>query len=268
MEIGYDLLGLLGLIAFMAGIVDSIAGGGGLIIVPALLLAGLDPVTALGTNKLQGSFGTFSSTLTYARAGQVDLKKWAPLVVFCGLSSMLGAWLVMRFSTEWLLAIMPLLLLAVAAYFLISPNIRDEGSKNRISIGAFGVSFVPLIGLYDGFFGPGAGSFFMLAIIILLGLAAIPATGLTKYLNFGGNLGALLLFIVSGKVLWLLGLIMGLCNFMGAYLGSKLAMRVGARLIRPLLVFISCAMALRLLMNPANPLRQMIASVFGNGFGL
>ncbi len=253
----------MGLAAFCAGLVDSIAGGGGLIIVPLLLLGGLDPVATLATNKLQSSFGSFSATLSFARAGHMDLKKYAPLALASGFASFCGAFLVTRFSTNWLLALMPVLLILIALYFGFSRSIKDRPSKARITPLIFGLSFVPLIGFYDGFFGPGAGSFFVLGVVTLLGLAAIPATGLTKYLNFASNFGGLLFFIWLGKVSWILGLTMGTAQFAGAQLGSRLAMRSGAKLIRPLLVFISIAMAIRLLLNPQNPLRQNLVAFFG-----
>ena len=253
----------MGLVAFVAGTIDSIAGGGGLIVVPALLLTGIDPIMVLGTNKLQSTFGSLSATLAFARKGHLDLKKWAGLALISGIGSLFGAWLLTQFSSEWLLTLMPVLLLLIAGYFALSQSIGNVDAKARISAAVFGFTIVPLIGGYDGFFGPGTGAFFVLSIVTLRGLAVIPATGLTKYLNFGSNVGALIFFILSGKILWVLGLVMGVCQFAGAQLGSQLAMRVGAKLIRPLLVFISVAMALRLLLSAGHPFRSTVSNFFG-----
>jgi uncharacterized protein len=262
-ELGLYLLAIMGLVAFIAGVVDSIAGGGGLIVVPALLLTGLDPLMVLGTNKLQSSFGSFSATLAFARKGHLDVKKWAGLAFISGLGSLFGAFLLTYFSTKWLLTLMPILLLIISGYFAFGRSISNLPAKARMSVFAFGATIVPLIGCYDGFFGPGAGAFFMLAIVTLRGLSAVPATGLTKYLNFGSNIGALIFFILSGKILWVLGLVMGICQFAGAQLGALLAMRIGAGLIKPLLVFISVAMALRLLLSAGHPFRVALSSFFG-----
>ncbi len=246
----------------MGGFIDSIAGGGGLLVLPALLLTGIDPLFALGTNKLQSSFGSFSATLAFARKGHVDLKKYAPLALISALSALIGAWLLTWFSTALLLTLMPILLVLIALYFTFSGSIKDVEAKARMSLLAFGACIVPLIAGYDGFFGPGAGSFYVLAIVTLLGFSVVPATGLTKYLNFGSNIGALLLFIYTGKLFWALGLVMGVCQFVGAQIGAHLAMRIGARLIRPLLIFISIAMALKLLLNPEHPFMQYIVGLF------
>ena len=262
-DLGLYLLALMGLVAFVAGTIDSIAGGGGLIVVPALLLTGIDPVLVLGTNKLQSTFGSFSATLAFARKGHLDLRKWAGLALISAVGSLFGAWLLTQFSSAWLLTLMPILLLLIAGYFAFSRSISSVDAKARMGAALFGFTIVPLIGAYDGFFGPGTGAFFVLSIVTLRGLAVIPATGLTKYLNFGSNVGALIFFVFSGKILWVLGLIMGVCQFAGAQLGARLAMRVGARLIRPLLVFISVAMALRLLLSAGHPFRGVVASFFG-----
>ncbi len=262
-DLGLYLLALMGLVAFVAGTIDSIAGGGGLIVVPALLLTGIDPILVLGTNKLQSTFGSFSATLAFARKGHLNLRKWAGLALISGIGSLFGAWLLTQFSSQWLLTLMPVLLLLIAGYFALSRSISNVDAKARMGAVMFGFTIVPLIGAYDGFFGPGTGAFFVLSIVTLRGLAVIPATGLTKYLNFGSNVGALIFFVFSGKILWALGLIMGICQFAGAQLGARLAMRIGARLIRPLLIFISIAMALRLLLSAGHSFRIAIASFFG-----
>ena len=263
MEYGLDFYALMTLAAFFAGGIDAIAGGGGLIILPLMFLGGLDPVAAVATNKLQSTFGAIASTLSFTRAGHVELRRHAPLAIVAAGSAAIGAILVQLVSSAWLQGLMPLLLIVIALYFAFSAAIRDLAVPGRWPVKRFMLTVVPLVGAYDGFFGPGAGSFYMLGIALLLGFAAVPATGLTKYLNLASNAGALLLFILSGKIIWSLGLVMALGNVAGARIGARLAIRNGARLIRPLLVVISIAMALRLLLNPANPLRVALSSAFG-----
>lgn len=246
-EIAPDLVALLMLAAFVAGLVDAIAGGGGLITVPALLLAGAPPVVALATNKLQGTFGAATATIAYARAGQVRLADQAVMALIagvCGGAGALGAHLI---PADVLRLVMPLILIAVALFFALKPGLSDADRVRRIGAGAFAASVVPLVAAYDGFFGPGAGAFYMLGFVMLAGFGILKATAHTKLLNFSSNLGALMVFALSGSMWWAVGLAMGLSQVAGAWVGSRLALRIGARLIKPLLVVTSTAMAARLL---------------------
>lgn len=255
LDLSLELILLLLAVAFVAGVIDSIAGGSGLVVIPALLLAGLPPADALGTNKLQGLFGTGSATLAYARAGHVDFAgqwRWALLG---GGASLLGAWLATVLPSDLLGLVLPFLLVAIALYFALKPDLGDVDRARRIGPVAFGAAIAPLVGLYDGLFGPGTGSFFMLALVTLAGYGLLKATAHTKLLNFATNVGAFVGFAMAGAVWWKLGLMMGVAQFLGARLGAVLAMRTGARLIRPLLVVVSSAMALRLLLDSQNPLR-------------
>ncbi len=254
---------LLAAVALIAGCVDAIAGGGGLLTVPALLLAGLDPVSAIATNKAQGAAGALSSALAFARAGFVSWRAAAPIALSAAVGSIGGALSVTLVSRRALEALTPALLIAIAVYFLLAPRLADDDARPRLSVAAFALSAAPAIGFYDGVFGPGAGSFYMLGFVTLLGMGVLRATAQTKIANAASNLGALGLYAATGAVLWPLGIVMAACAFVGAQIGARLAMRVGARLIRPLLIVVSCAMALRLLADPANPLRQAAAAVLG-----
>jgi uncharacterized protein len=147
-------------------------------------------------------------------------------------------------------------MIAIAAYFGLAPKIRDEDAERRISPLAYGLTVAPIVGFYDGFFGPGAGSFYMMGMVTLLGAGIVRATGATKLLNVSSNAASLLLFILSGLVVWPVGLVMAAGSFTGAQLGSRLAIRMGAKLIRPLLILVCVAVAVRLLADPANPLRR------------
>lgn len=235
-----------------AGFIDSIAGGGGLIVVPALLIAGVPPLATLGTSKLQAQFGSASATIAYARKGHVNLRKQLPTALMAFLGGAIGAMIAGYLPTHLLRIIMPVMLVAIAVYFAFKPNISDTDSQRRIAPFVFALTFVPLIGFYDGVFGPGAGSFYMLGFVALAGFGILKATAHTKLLNFGSNFGAFLVFALSGSVLWKLGIIMGVGQFIGAQIGSSFAMRKGAKLIRPLLIISCLAMASKLIFDVIN----------------
>jgi hypothetical protein len=246
-EIATHLALMLILAAFVAGFVDSIAGGGGLIAMPMLLIAGASPLEALATNKLQGAFGAGTATLAYARAGHVRLKDQLGMAAVSALAAALGALVAKAMPADVLRIIMPVILVAVAAFFALKPGLSDMDRAQRLSHSAFTFTAVPLIAAYDGFFGPGTGSFFMLAFVMLAGFGMLKATAHTKLLNFASNIGSLAIFIPSGAMWWGVGIGMGLAQIAGATLGAKMAMKIGARLIKPLIVTVSIAMALRLL---------------------
>lgn len=246
---------LLVLAAFLAGFVDSIAGGGGLITIPALLLAGAPPVHALGTNKLQGMFGAASATWTYARHGHVDLRVQILPALLSFAGAILGALTATVLPGKIFGAVLPLLLVAIALYFALKPGLDDLDRAERLRPALFGVIVVPAIGFYDGLFGPGTGSFFMLAFVALAGYGVLRATAHTKMLNLASNIGGLVLFALAGAVYWKTGLAMGAAQFAGAQLGSRLAMKGGARLIKPVLVVVCLALAVKLVSDPAHPLR-------------
>lgn len=260
-EMAPEIIGLLLVAAIAAGFVDAIAGGGGLITVPVLLAVGVSPVAAIATNKIQGSFGTASATWTFWRKGKIDfaLLKWPLLATVVGAA--LGAVTVTFVDTTWLMVLLPFLLAGIALYFLIGPKASDEDVHARLTPFAFG-AVAGGIGFYDGFFGPGAGSFFALALVTLLGMGLTRATAHTKALNFSSNLVSVVVFAVGGHVLWAVGLIMAVGQVFGGWLGSHAAMRFGPRLIRPLLVFICLAMVARLMSDPANPIRVWLATAF------
>jgi len=239
---------LLVLIAagFLAGFIDSIAGGGGLIVIPSLLLSGMTPVEALGTNKLQGLFGSGTATLSYARKGHVDLRRQLPSALLAFLGSALGALTATMVSPQWFAKGLPFVLIAIALYFALKPDMNDEDRKQRVAPLLFALAVVPVIGFYDGIFGPGTGSFFMLAFVTLAGFGILKATAHTKFLNFASNFGAFAIFTSIGVINWKIGLIMGIAQMAGAQVGAALAMKNGARLIRPLLVITCTLLAIRL----------------------
>jgi uncharacterized membrane protein YfcA len=240
------LLALAG-VGVLAGFVDAIAGGGGLIALPALLSAGLPPIAAFATNKVQSAMGTSIAAFTYWRKGFIDLRMLLPamLVTFAG--SYIGAFVVKRVDTTILQYAVPVALILIAAYFMFAPRLTDADSHARLNFNVF----VPLmgfgIGFYDGLFGPGTGSFLTMGFVALFGLGVTRAAGNTKVLNLMSNLGALALFVPAGDVVWPAAAAMAVGQLAGGYLGAMTGIRFGAKLIRPLVVIVSVILALRLL---------------------
>ncbi|WP_309668298.1 TSUP family transporter, partial [Tabrizicola sp.] len=207
-EVATDLALLLILAAFCAGFVDSIAGGGGLITVPALLLAGASPVEALATNKLQGTFGAGTAMVTYARAGHVRPIEQLGMAAVSAIAAAGGALVAHMIPAEVLRLVMPAILIGVALFFAFKPGLTDESGVARMQPAVFTATAVPLIAAYDGFFGPGTGSFFMMGFVLLAGYGVLKATAHTKMLNFASNFGSLLVFIPTGATWWVTGFAM------------------------------------------------------------
>ncbi|KQZ99697.1 hypothetical protein ASD64_15435 [Mesorhizobium sp. Root157] len=257
-EFASETVALLMLAAFAAGFIDSIAGGGALIGIPALLLAGIPPVSALGTNKLQALFGSGSATLAYASKGHVDLRKQLPSAVVAAIGSAIGALAATAVPADMLEAALPVVLIAIALFFAVKPRMNDVDRARRMTPFLFGLTVVPVLGFYDGIFGPGTGSFYMLAFVTLAGHGVLKATAHTKFLNLATNIGALIVFALAGAIYWKIGLVMGVAQFFGARLGALLAIRVGSRLIKPVLVVVCFALTVKLLADPTNPLRATL----------
>lgn len=258
-DVDLTLLLILAAIALLAGFFDAIAGGGGLITLPVLFVAGIDPLAALATNKLQAASATVSATCTFARRGMLDWHSGWPMALMAFAGGALGALSVSLVSTDLLQAAVPVLLVVVAAWFAFSPRLNDQQLRTpRLSISLFCLLVAPLLGFYDGVFGPGVGSFFMLAFILLLGQGLLRAVGNSKLLNAACNLGALSVFAASGAIIWPLALTMALFAIIGAQLGARCAVYFGPRLIRPLVVIVCCVMALKLLLDASNPLVEWV----------
>ena len=245
-EIATHLALILMGVAFVAGFVDAIAGGGGLLSVPALLLCGVPPVQALATNKLQGMVGSGTALANYMHAGQIDPRQNLGTAGISLAFGAAGSVFAASLPNDLLKLIMPPVLIGIALVFALRPGLDDHPRPARVSALIFSAAVVPVIAAYDGFFGPGTGSFFMLAYVMLAGHGVLRATAETKLLNFASNIGSLAVFALGGHVMWTVGLGMALTQIFGATLGSRLAVRMGARLIKPLLVVTSTGMALRL----------------------
>ncbi len=238
---------ILFFVGLAAGFIDSIAGGGGLISVPALMWAGLPSHQVLGTNKMQSSCGTLLAVWNYARGGLIE---WRQVRLAAGLSfafAMAGTWVVTHVSNDALKQIVPWLLLAIAIYALISPGFGLKRSSPKMSAAAFACVFGAVIGFYDGFFGPGTGSFWTIALLTLLGYELTRATAYTKAVNLMSNLGSLVVFALKGCVVLPAAGTMIAGQLIGARIGSGLVMKHGAGFVRRVFLTVVFALVARLL---------------------
>jgi uncharacterized protein len=240
----YPVLFVTGL---AAGFVDSIAGGGGLITVPVLLSSGLQPQDALGTNKLQATFGSGSAAFHFSRAGLVRWKECVHGILFTTIGAGAGTWGVQLVKPTLLKLVIPWLLIALAIYLLVKPSLGSERREPRMAGGSFHLVFGLLIGFYDGFFGPGTGTFWAMAYVMMLGFDLTQATAHTKIMNFTSNIVSLIVFVVGGHVFWLPGVVMGAGQMLGARLGSRTVIKGGAKIIRPIFLTVVVAIASKLL---------------------
>lgn len=240
-EVSPMLLPVLFLTGAVAGLIDSIAGGGGLITIPVLLGIGLPPQYALGTNKLQASFGSASAMVHFVRAGTVDLRAAAAGVIWTTVGAVLGSYTVQQIDPGFLKKVIPFLLLMILAYTVFTPKLGAEEVHPRLPRGLFYTVFGLLLGFYDGFLGPGTGSFWVVAIMLGLGFDMRKATGHTKLFNFVSNIVSLVVFVAGGHVLLWAGLLMGVGQAVGARIGARLVLRKGTQFIRP--VFIGSVLA-------------------------
>lgn len=244
---GKEVLIVLVLAAFVAGLVDAIAGGGGIITLPALLMTGLDPSVAVATNKGQALFGASASLVSYARGGAVDRARVPWSLVGAVVGSLAGAKLVLLLDARLLRPVVVVLLLVACAVVVVrkptatAPNAWASKFPRFSSVAVAGA-----IGVYDGFFGPATGTFLVIAYAFLFGDALVKASGNAKVANFASNLGAFLLFAAAGVIRWELALPMGVAQVLGATLGAKITLRRGDNLVRIAVVAISVMLAARL----------------------
>jgi uncharacterized membrane protein YfcA len=252
-ELTLGTLALLFAVAAAAGCIDAIAGGGGLITIPTLLATGMPPAMALGTNKLQGTAGSLSASIHFVREGAVNFRKFWPAFVASLVGGALGALAVQQIDPGFLRQVIPFLLIAIAVYMILAKKVGEVERHQRITIPMFAATIGFGIGFYDGFFGPGTGTFFALGCVALLGLTLPVATAHSKVLNFASNIASLVFFIIGGKILWLPGLTMAAGQFLGAQVGARLVFKGGSKLIRVVLVVVSIALATKLLLTPAAP---------------
>lgn len=244
------VLALLGLAAVTAGFVDAVVGGGGLVQLPALLvgLPHASPVQILATNKLASICGTTVSSATYYRRVRPDPRTFVPLMLLALVGSFAGALVASQVPREAFEPIVLVVLVVVGAYVLLKPSLgevtalRYAGHRHLVAAMLVGVG----IGFYDGALGPGTGSFFVFALVGLLGYGFLEASAKAKLANWATNLGALLLFVPQGAVLWKTGLVLGVCNLAGGYVGARVAVSRGARFVRMFFILVVSAFVVRI----------------------
>ncbi|RQW62655.1 TSUP family transporter [Vibrio viridaestus] len=246
----YDLWIVLFLlvIAIFAGVVDAIAGGGGLITVPSLMLVGLPPMTVLGTNRLQAVIGELTTSLVYLKSKELPIKGLFIGVIATSVGAILGAYAVSILDKTMLEQLLPFLMVAVTLYSILSKRLKsDQASHPKLQPHSFMITFGLVIGFYNGFFGPGTGSLWMLSFIALLGYTLKQATMATKPLNLIGNVVSLVLFIMLGHVDYQLGLMMAIGQIIGSIIGSKCVLSYGTRMVRPVFISVTIIMTTKLL---------------------
>ncbi len=245
MELAWQALAILAVVALVAGFLDTLAGGGGLLTLPALLLAGVPPLQALGTNKLQGSFGTGMATWQVIRRGRV---RWADArrpMLWAFLGSVAGSIAIQFADSDTLRFVIPVVLAAIAAYFAFVPRAHHPPGRERLGAAPYEATVVPAIGAYDGAFGPGTGSLFALAGVTLRNQPLVSSTAVAKTLNFATNIASLLVFAFAGKMAWAAGAAMIGGQLAGAYVASHVLFRVSPVVLRVLIVVMSVGMLVR-----------------------
>jgi uncharacterized membrane protein YfcA len=242
-ELALEPLSLLLLIgvAFTAGFIDAIAGGGGLLTIPALLTTGLPPHLVLGTNKLCATFGSATAAWTFHRRRLFSPRQWWRGLLATAIGALLGAWGAHLLPADWLNRMLPVVVFACGLYLLFNPTPRPDTSSALPPQRRQWPQGLTL-GFYDGIAGPGTGAFWTVSSLLLYPLDLLRASGVARSMNFVSNAMALAVFIAAGQVAWALGIGMGLALMLGAFLGARTAIRGGSKLIRP--VFISVVLAL------------------------
>jgi uncharacterized membrane protein YfcA len=241
---------LLALAALTAGFVDAVVGGGGLVLLPALLLGlpGATPVQVLGTNKLAAICGTTVSSATFYRRVRPDPRTFLPLMALSFVGAVLGALAATWIPEEAFYPIVLVVLVVVGAYVLFRPQLGEEtalryaGHQHLVLAMLTGLA----IGFYDGALGPGTGSFFVFTLVGLLGYSFLEASAKARLGNWTTNLGALVVFVPMGAVLWKVGLVMGACNLVGGYLGARTAISRGSRFVRVFFIVVVSAFVVRI----------------------
>lgn len=239
-SISIDMLVFLIGAGFVSAFIDAVVGGGGLISLPALLLTGLPPLTALGTNKLAGVMSSMTSTLSFLRCGKIDLKLVRYLFPLSLAGAALGVYAVRQIPPHFLKPLLVVMLAAVLVYTLVRRDFGEvstyQGMSRRKELVSGGLVF--LLGFYDGFFGPGTGTFFLFGFL-LLGFDFVVAAGNARALNFASNLSAVAAFGLGGLIDFRYGLPMGAAMVVGAWAGSQLAIRQGVTYVRPLFMTVT-----------------------------
>ena len=241
-HLSLEVILMLVAVAGIAGFIDAIAGGGGLLTIPAMLLANIPPVLTLGTNKLQAASGALAASITMIKKGVVQPAKMKRAIIGAFSGAVIGTIAVQLSPPDLLEKLIPFLIAAIGIYTLFAPSLGEVEAEPRISESTWQKLVAPLIGIYDGYVGPGTGMFFALGNVALRGRQIIVATGAAKVLNLSTNIASLIFFILGGNVLWSVGLSMMVGQVVGAYFGSHMVVKGGSKIIRPVIVLVCLAM--------------------------
>ncbi|ELF2320479.1 TSUP family transporter [Campylobacter lari] len=232
MELELTYYVILFFVAAFAGCVDAIVGGGGLITIPALFACGIPPHLALATNKLQSTFGSLTAVLAYRKS--MHIEKIALGILFTAIGAAIGTYAVLLIDQNAVKIIVLICLVLIFFYTIFKPDLGHVHNKAKMSTTSFQIIFGLLLGFYDGFLGPGTGSFWIFACVIFLGFSMKNASINTKILNFTSNVVALGVFLYSYEVLWKVGILMGIGQILGAFIGSKLVLKTQGTFIKKL----------------------------------
>ena len=243
-----EIITFLFFVGVVAGFLDTLVGGGGLLAVPALLLSGIPPIYVLGTNKFQGSMGTGIATFLLFRKKKLDWNSLKSLMFASFIGSIVGGVIIQFVDTQFLSFVIPIVLVFIAIYFIISPKPKSTVSNSKPNK-KFELFAVPLVGFYDGLFGPGAGSFFAMTGVMLKKLEIIQATILAKPLNFASNIAGFIVFFSFGHIAFLIGLLMMIGQMIGAFFGTHYLLKANPLIIRFLIVIISISMLIKYMLS-------------------
>ena len=237
-------------LVFLAGFIDAIAGGGGLISLPAYLAAGIPPHFAAATNKCSSTFGTFVAAIKFLKSGKINLSAALPAAGAALIGSSIGAYLNMLLDEKILRYIMIATVPVIAIFLMVkkdfgSEDTTDKFSKTKIIAFSAGIGFV--IGMYDGFFGPGTGTFLIIAFTGIVGFDLLTASGNTKAVNLASNVAAFITFAIGGKIVWQIGLPAAVFGIVGNYLGASFALKKGTKFIRPMFFVVLSILIVKLI---------------------
>jgi len=247
LSLSLNMFLLLIVVAFTAGFIDAIAGGGGLLTIPALLTAGLPPHLVLGTNKLCATFGSATASYTFYSRKLFQPRQWRFALIATAIGAAAGAFLAQQMSAQWLNQMLPVVVFLCGLYMLFYKAPKQQHSETsqvgRKRQWPQGLS----LGFYDGIAGPGTGAFWTVSTLLLYPLDLLRSTGVARTMNFVSNAMALSVFIIAGQVAWMLGISMGIALMIGAAIGARIAISGGHKLIRPIFIIMVLALTVRLI---------------------
>lgn len=249
MEITYQTFLIVCPFLFLAGLIDAIGGGGGLISLPAYLIAGLPPHAAVATNKLSSTCGTTLATLRFIKNGLVNLKLALPSVIAAMIGSSIGANLSLLIKEEIMLYIM-VAILPICAFLVLNKKLFHDGGGDEVTLNRrtyiTATIAALIIGMYDGFYGPGTGTFLIISFTVFAKISMKTANAQAKVINLTSNITSLIIFLINGEVLFSVGIVAAACNMLGGYIGAGLVMKNGAKIVKPSIIFVLILLALKI----------------------